>query len=75
MDRMPRVHSFSVLCFPTGETHITSDMCFLSDMAASDMMRRIDVFCSRRHIEVNPVISNASTVKFLSTTQEISVPL
>ena len=24
---MPRVHSFSVLCFPTGETHITSDMC------------------------------------------------
>ena len=24
---MPRVHSFSVLCFPTGATHITSDMC------------------------------------------------
>ena len=36
-DRMPRVQSFSVLCFPTGETHITSDMCFPSDMAASDM--------------------------------------
>ena len=27
------MHSFGVLCFPTGETHITSDMCSLGHIS------------------------------------------
>ena len=58
------LHGFSVLSFPTRETHLTSDMCSKYG-GQSYVLRRIYVCCSRRHIEVNPVISNANTVKFL----------